>query len=137
MRGLGERRYQVKGLFMYLAFSDQPHTRRQTPHHTESNLFTVFYPLFSSIYDQKTHLRAPLSLSAVHGIRRRTKMGGKNRKSSNKAKTRKPRNASYSGRGLFVEGGVLSDWAVYNSPPSRGSCFFFFLNQLYILLYLN
>ncbi|XP_009769069.1 uncharacterized protein [Nicotiana sylvestris] len=47
-------------------------------------------------------------------------MGGKNRKSSNKAKTRKPRNPSYSGRGLFVEGGVLSDWAVYNSPPSRG-----------------
>ncbi|PHU11259.1 G-patch domain-containing protein [Capsicum chinense] len=47
-------------------------------------------------------------------------MGGNNRKRSNKPKNRKPRNPtnSGSGRGLFVEGGVLSDWDDFNSPPS-------------------
>lgn len=47
-------------------------------------------------------------------------MGGNNRKRSNKPKTRKPRNPTYSGRGLFVEGGVLSDWGDFSSPPSTG-----------------
>lgn len=89
---------------------------------TSSPSFTLFF-LQSTIKKLISELRylSP-SFTAFADVQ---KMGGKNRKSSNKAKTRKPRNPSYSGRGLFVEGGVLSDWAVYNSPPSRGSCFFF------------
>ncbi|KAG8372641.1 hypothetical protein BUALT_Bualt12G0087800 [Buddleja alternifolia] len=49
-------------------------------------------------------------------------MGGNNRKKLNKSKSRRPRPpASSSGnRGLFVEGGLLSDWSAFNSPPSRG-----------------
>ncbi|KAL0358323.1 UNVERIFIED_CONTAM: hypothetical protein Sangu_0681700 [Sesamum angustifolium] len=44
-------------------------------------------------------------------------MGGKTRKKMNKSNSRRP----HSGNGaLFVEGGLLSDWSAFSSPPSRG-----------------
>ncbi|KAL3824579.1 hypothetical protein ACJIZ3_020608 [Penstemon smallii] len=47
-------------------------------------------------------------------------MGGNNRKKVNKSKSRRP-GPSSANRGLFVEGGLLSDWSPFNSPPSRGN----------------
>ncbi|XP_057767889.1 uncharacterized protein LOC130988131 [Salvia miltiorrhiza] len=50
-------------------------------------------------------------------------MGGKSRKKLNKSSSRgrrAPGSSSAGGRGLFVEGGFLSDWGPFNSPPSRG-----------------
>ncbi|XP_019181740.1 PREDICTED: uncharacterized protein LOC109176798 isoform X1 [Ipomoea nil] len=44
--------------------------------------------------------------------------GGNNKKGSNKSKTRRSRNA-YSGRALFVEGGILSEWQRFDSTPDR------------------
>ncbi|XP_051150601.1 uncharacterized protein LOC127265006 [Andrographis paniculata] len=44
-------------------------------------------------------------------------MGGRSKKSSNKSNRR----GGSRGRGLFVEGGLLSDWAGYGSSPSRGN----------------
>ncbi|KAL8488496.1 hypothetical protein ACS0TY_024685 [Phlomoides rotata] len=50
-------------------------------------------------------------------------MGGKSRKKLNKSNSRGPRasaSSSSGNRGLFVDGGFLSDWPAFNSPPSRG-----------------
>ncbi|GER37087.1 zinc finger CCCH-type with G patch domain-containing protein [Striga asiatica] len=53
-------------------------------------------------------------------------MGGKSRKKANKSSSRgsRPRpfasSSSSAGRGLFVEGGFLSDLSAFSSPPSRG-----------------
>ncbi|KAI3443965.1 hypothetical protein Pfo_000630 [Paulownia fortunei] len=50
-------------------------------------------------------------------------MGGKSRKKLNKSSSRGPRasaSSSSGNHGLFVEGGFLSDWSAFNSPPSRG-----------------
>ncbi|KAK6136538.1 hypothetical protein DH2020_029713 [Rehmannia glutinosa] len=49
-------------------------------------------------------------------------MGGKSRNKLNKSSSRRARaSASSSGNhGLFVEGGFLSDWSAFGSPPSRG-----------------
>ncbi|KAK4414983.1 Tuftelin-interacting protein 11 [Sesamum alatum] len=49
-------------------------------------------------------------------------MGGKSRKKLNKSNSRRPRAAATASgnRGLFVEGGLLSDWSAFSSPPSRG-----------------
>ncbi|KAL9154482.1 hypothetical protein ABFS82_10G117500 [Erythranthe guttata] len=51
-------------------------------------------------------------------------MGGRSRKKPNKSTSRPARPSASSsggrGRGLFVEGGVLSDWSPFGSPPSRG-----------------
>ncbi|KAH6779310.1 D111/G-patch domain-containing protein [Perilla frutescens var. hirtella] len=49
-------------------------------------------------------------------------MGGKSRKKLNKSNSRgrRPPGSSAGGHGIFVEGGILSDWAAFNSPPSRG-----------------
>ncbi|KAL3840709.1 hypothetical protein ACJIZ3_025300 [Penstemon smallii] len=47
-------------------------------------------------------------------------MGGYKRKKLNKSKSRGRRMVS-ANRSLFVEGGVLSDWSSFSSPPSIGS----------------
>ncbi|XP_011084036.1 uncharacterized protein LOC105166393 [Sesamum indicum] len=44
-------------------------------------------------------------------------MGGKSRKKLNKSNSRRPNSGN---RALFVEGGLLSDWSAFSSPPSRG-----------------
>ncbi|KAL0451744.1 UNVERIFIED_CONTAM: Zinc finger CCCH-type with G patch domain-containing protein [Sesamum latifolium] len=44
-------------------------------------------------------------------------MGGKSRKKLNKSNSRRPHSGN---RALFVEGGLLSDWSAFSSPPSRG-----------------
>ncbi|KAL1531060.1 hypothetical protein AAHA92_33781 [Salvia divinorum] len=51
-------------------------------------------------------------------------MAGKSRKKLNKSNSsrgrRAPGSSSSAGHGLFVEGGFLSDWTPFDSPPSRG-----------------
>lgn len=91
-----------------------------TPPQTEIPRFTlIFSPDSTSNPIIKAKQDSPPSPDAAQVIY----MGGKTRKKLNKSNSRGPRasaSSSSGNRGLFVDGGFLSDWPAFNSPPSRG-----------------